>query len=40
MYVEPTFVSLVLGFERFGGGQAGDIWIDDVAINTAQVGCN
>jgi hypothetical protein len=40
MYVEPTFVSIVLGFERFGGGSAGDIWIDDVAINSAQVGCD
>jgi len=36
---EPTFVALVLGFERFGGGQPGDIWIDDVAINSTQVGC-
>ena len=37
---EPTYVALVLGFERFGGGQAGDIWIDDVAINSTQIGCN
>jgi hypothetical protein len=40
MYAEPTYVSLVLGFERFGGGAPGDIWIDDVAINSAQIGCN
>jgi hypothetical protein len=40
MYAEPTFVSLVLGFERFGGGSAGDIWIDDVAVNAAQIGCD
>jgi hypothetical protein len=40
MWVEPTLVSLVLGFERFSGGTAGDVWIDDVAVNSAQVGCN
>ena len=40
MYAEPTFVSLVLGLERFGGGTPGDIWIDDVAVNATQVGCN
>jgi hypothetical protein len=39
-WTEPTFVSLVLGFERFGGGTPGDIWIDDVAVNSAQIGCN
>jgi hypothetical protein len=39
-WTEPTFVAFVLGFERFGGGTAGDIWIDDVAVNSAQVGCN
>ena len=37
---EPTFVALVLGIERFGGGQPGDVWIDDVAINSTQIGCN
>lgn len=37
---ELTLVAMVLGFERFGGGTAGDIWIDDVAVNSAQVGCN
>ena len=36
---EPTFVALVLGIERFGGGMPGDIWIDDVAISSTQVGC-
>ena len=39
-WVEPVLVSLVLGFERFSGGTPGDVWIDDVAINSAQVGCN
>jgi hypothetical protein len=37
---ELSLVAMVLGFERFGGGTAGDIWIDDVAVNSAQVGCN
>lgn len=37
---ELNLVAMVLGFERFGGGTAGDIWIDDVAVNSAQVGCN
>jgi hypothetical protein len=40
MWAEPTLVAIVIGFERFGGGTPGDIWIDDVAINSAQVGCN
>ena len=36
---QPVFVALVFGVERFGGGKAGDIWIDDVAVNSTQVGC-
>jgi len=40
MWVEPTVVSLVLGFERFSGGMPGDVWIDDVAVSSAQIGCN
>jgi hypothetical protein len=40
MWVEPKIVALVLGFERFGGGAASEVWIDDVAINAAQIGCN
>jgi hypothetical protein len=32
--------SLTIGYQRFQTGTAaGEIWIDDVAINTAQVGC-
>jgi hypothetical protein len=32
--------SLTIGFQRFQAGTgAGEMWIDDVAINTAQVGC-
>jgi len=34
-----TYVSMVLGAERFEGGAAGDVWIDDVAVNSAQIGC-
>jgi Cip1-like, core domain len=33
------YVAMVLGGERFGGGVAGDVWIDDVAVDTAQIGC-
>jgi hypothetical protein len=33
------FVAMVLGGERFGAGKAGDVWIDDVAVDTAQIGC-
>ena len=33
--------SLSLGFERFATATAaGDIWIDDVAVGTSQIGCN
>jgi hypothetical protein len=39
-WMEPTFVAMVLGAERFEGGPAGDVWIDDVVVNTKQVGCN
>jgi hypothetical protein len=32
--------SLQIGYQRFQAGpSAGEIWIDDVAINTAQIGC-
>lgn len=32
--------SLQIGYQRFQAGpSAGDIWIDDVAINTSQIGC-
>jgi hypothetical protein len=33
--------SLAFGYQRFQAGTAaGEIWIDDIAINTTQVGCN
>jgi hypothetical protein len=35
-----TYVAMVLGAERFGGGKTGDVWIDDVAVGSAQIGCN
>jgi len=38
--LSETYVSMVLGAERFGGGAAGDVWIDDVAVNSTQIGCN
>jgi hypothetical protein len=35
-----TGTSLLIGYQRFQAGTAaGEIWIDDVAINTAQIGC-
>ena len=34
------YVATVIGAERFEGGPMGDVWIDDVAINGTQVGCN
>lgn len=35
----PT--ALLLGFQRFQAGpSAGEIWIDDVAVNASQIGCN
>ena len=35
----PTVSLVRVGFERFTPGMAGDLWIDDVAINDAQIGC-
>jgi hypothetical protein len=33
--------SLSLGFQRFAtASAAADLWIDDVAVNTSQIGCN
>jgi hypothetical protein len=33
--------SLQIGYQRFQSGPStGEIWIDDVAINTSQIGCN
>ena len=38
-WVEPTLSLVRLGFERFTAGSAGDLWLDDVAINDTQIGC-
>ena len=35
----PTLVDMRIGFERFDSGTGGDIWIDDVAVNSTQIGC-
>jgi hypothetical protein len=40
MWVEPTLSLLRIGFERFTMGSAGDLWIDDVALDGSQIGCN
>jgi hypothetical protein len=39
-WTEATFSLLRLGFERFDTGTGGDIYIDDVAVNNEQIGCN
>jgi hypothetical protein len=39
-WTEPTLADLRLGFERFDSGTGGDVWIDDVAVNSTQIGCN
>jgi len=33
------FTALYLGYQRFQTGGAGDLWIDDVAVNPTQIGC-
>jgi hypothetical protein len=40
MWAEPTLSLLRIGFERFTMGSAGDVWIDDVALDGGQIGCN
>lgn len=39
-WAEPTISLLRVGFERFAAGAAGDLWLDDIAINDKQIGCN
>jgi len=39
-WTEATFSLLRLGFERFDTGTGGDIYIDDVAVNNEQIGCD
>lgn len=40
MWTEATLSLLRLGFERFDTGTGGDIYIDDVAVGSSQIGCN
>jgi hypothetical protein len=40
MWTEATLNLLRLGFERFDTGTGGDIYIDDVAVGSSQIGCN
>jgi hypothetical protein len=40
MWTEATLTLLRIGFERFDTGTGGDIYIDDVAVSSAQIGCN
>jgi hypothetical protein len=40
MWIEPAFVAMVLGAERFETGPVGNVWMDHVAVNGTQVGCN
>jgi hypothetical protein len=35
----PVFKKLSLGFLQFGGTPATELWIDEVALGTARVGC-
>ena len=39
-WTEATLSLLRIGFERFDTGTGGDIYIDDVAVNSAQIGCD
>jgi hypothetical protein len=36
----PTLTLLRVGFERFSMGAAGDLWLDDIAINDSRIGCD
>jgi len=36
----PALIEQRIGYERYGTGTAGDIWMDDYAIGTARIGCN
>jgi hypothetical protein len=36
----PTLSLFRVGFERFSAGAAGELWLDDVAINDSRIGCD
>ncbi|MGD0679189.1 MAG: hypothetical protein ABSC94_27640 [Polyangiaceae bacterium] len=35
----PSLVEQRVGYERYNSGPASDVWIDDYAIGTSQLGC-
>ncbi len=35
----PTLVESRVGYERFGAGTAGNLWIDDFAVGATRLGC-
>ncbi len=35
----PALVEQRVGYERYGAGTAGDLWIDDYAIGSTRLGC-
>jgi hypothetical protein len=37
--VVTALIEQRIGYERYGNGSAGDIWIDDYAIGATQLGC-
>jgi hypothetical protein len=39
-WTEAPLTDLRIGFERFDMGTGGDIYIDDVAVSSSQIGCN
>jgi hypothetical protein len=36
----PNFNKLYLGWLDFSAGPTGNMWIDEVAVGDAQIGCN
>lgn len=36
----PSLIEQRIGYERYAAGAAGDVWIDDYAIGTSQLGCD
>ena len=39
-WAEPTISLLRIGFERFTAGAAGDLWLDDIAVDGDRIGCD
>jgi len=39
-WVFPTFNKLYLGWLDFSAGPTGNMWIDEVAVGDAQIGCD